>query len=1130
MNQALLKAMNLREITFFVFALLGVLAAILIVSLTGQPPAPQPAGLTSASVEPVGTPEFGHPDEFARHFADIQGITSGYEPYPHGYLLREFEKARARNAKRGPRAKLNWVERGPGRVGGRTRALLVDPTDPDYNTWIVGAVGGGVWRGQRSVDSFDQDRVEWTSLTDHLPNLAVTALGGMSPNHPDVIYMGTGEGFYNIDAASGYGLFKSTDRGTTWTHLPATSVADNVHWRFVNRLAVDPDNPDVVVVATNGGIFRTTDGGMTFVEVYTNPSRRRVQDLKATPGNFDIQFATVNRTAILRSTDAGETWHESMGESDFVHAVERIELAISPSNTDVIWASAQGTRFIEGPEPARQRFYIAELFRTQDGGNSWRLVMDYAEERSGLQAVARFLDNQGWFDNAIAVHPFSPDTVYLGGVQRWKSWLSPERGTIDIPFVEITSNTASFISMVNYTGTHASGTLSAGYALIDTDDLRDLSLSDMTSVQVRFGPGLSQMAHRFTVPPNGGTVGDGGAGISYADYQYADYVRVPFEVWDTDNNRQLMVSFRDQARNGTWDLIPINTSGPGPTHSRDYVLISKYDYANTPNSSLARNGGARYGLMYFFWPTLAAETEWNPDNPPPGVLDIDFTSQIAEVREISSWENGTVHVDHHDITIVPIDQAANKFYIFNGNDGGMAYSRDGGATWNEGDASAGYNTSQFYDATKRPGFAMYLGGTQDNGTWASYDNPNITHGWRFMFAGDGFDVIWASADSLIGSSQYNNIRRSLRGGAGWHPVWNQRTMGGQFLTSLGWSPKAPDAVFTITPGGSNARSGVYRSLDFAATWSPLILADSDRWSAILNGQVTNGMVRVSIADPSIVWAGHRLSRNGITLHVSENALSGTGGDVIGGDIPTFRAVDGPTWAPGALISGLATHPVYPNTVYVTFAAPCRPKVLRTNNFKDPSQWEDLSGFRGTTDCTSSNGFPDVEAYDVLAFPDALNVLWAATDMGIMESLDHGNSWHYADNGLPAVSVWRLRLVDGEVIAATHGRGVWSLDVSEVRTSVVAAADVPDSFELMPNYPNPFNPTTTIGFRAPVASHVRITVFDVLGRSVATLTDTEYGVGVHRIDWDASHMASGQYFYRLEAGGKLVGTQSMVLIK
>lgn len=1053
----------------------------------------------------------GYPDKFQEYFADVEGLNDGYAPYPPGHKMREFQKAAWANAKRGrSTTTLNWFDRGPGHVGGRSRAIVPDLTDPSRNTWYVASVGGGIWKARRS-ESFGLQRIEWTPLTDHLPSLAATTLD-VSRNNPNVMYFGTGEGFNSIDASSGVGIFKTTDKGETWTHLTASAVSTDQDWRFVNRLAVHPDNPDIVVAVTNGAIFRTENGGESFEKVYDTDDLR-VQDLKVNKNNFNVQFASVEGTAIIKSTDGGNTWEDSF--RSFAYGAGRIELAVSESHPEVIWASVEGLGgnreevSIQGLTAP-----VADLYRSVDNGNTWRLI---EFSRGTPSASTTFLGAQGWYNNSIAVHPFSPDTVYIGGVFRWKAWINNDV-TFETATVVRFDNDVPFLVFPNFGAPFAGGRLDVGY--ID-DGAEDITIDEMVSVEVRFGPGLTQMAHRFTVPPQGGVNGDGGAGIEYPDYMYADYVEIPFQVWDTDSNRQLMVSFRDQANDGEWSLISRNVDGPGETHSREYVFISKYDYsASEPRPEYKENGGFSQGLMYFFWPILDpdSEVEWDPSSPPAGVLDIDFGTTEGQYRSTELWENGDVHVDHHGLTVVPINQNTNEFHILNVNDGGAAYSFDGGENWYEGDETGGFSTAQFYDATRHPNIPRYFGGTQDNSSWISGFNPSSRRGWpdERTFVGDGFDVVWKGADSLIVSAQNNLIAVSFNFGQDWYWAGNIRDFEGQFLTSIGWTPESKDAVFSISP-----EDGLLRSLNFGERWDAIRPPQMAKW-----GGGNGGRVRVSLADPSVVWAGYRLTqrRSGIALHVSDNALSPL-------SEVRFQPVVAPSFAPSAQISGLATHPFSRATAYVTFAVGCQPKVLRTEDMGNT--WEDLSGFAGNDDetCESTNGFPDARVWDLEVFPDIPWVIWAATDMGIFESRDHGQTWAYADNGLPAVSVWRIRIVGDEIVLATHGRGIWTLNLNEVQTDVEHVADeIPDSFELLSNYPNPFNPSTTVSFKVATESHIRLTVFDMLGRKVATLTDQPYTAGVHQVEWDASTMASGQYIYRMEANDKLIGAKAMVLIK
>jgi len=106
------------------------------------------------------------------------------------------------------------------------------------------------------------------------------------------------------------------------------------------------------------------------------------------------------------------------------------------------------------------------------------------------------------------------------------------------------------------------------------------------------------------------------------------------------------------------------------------------------------------------------------------------------------------------------------------------------------------------------------------------------------------------------------------------------------------------------------------------------------------------------------------------------------------------------------------------------------------------------------------------------------------------------------------------------------------------TSVDASGNVlPASFELLQNFPNPFNPSTTIQYSIPLASRVKLSVFDLLGREVAVLVDGESAPGSYRVNLDGSRLSSGTYFYRLQAGhtdggqaGEFSQTRQLVLLK
>jgi Endoglucanase len=101
--------------------------------------------------------------------------------------------------------------------------------------------------------------------------------------------------------------------------------------------------------------------------------------------------------------------------------------------------------------------------------------------------------------------------------------------------------------------------------------------------------------------------------------------------------------------------------------------------------------------------------------------------------------------------------------------------------------------------------------------------------------------------------------------------------------------------------------------------------------------------------------------------------------------------------------------------------------------------------------------------------------------------------------------------------------------AHLSTTSVPLTNAPFRFQLSENYPNPFNPTTTISFQLPQRLHVTLKVYDVIGREVATLVNEELSVGNHTQQWNAMNMSSGIYFYRLQAGS-FTETKKLVLVK
>ena len=125
----------------------------------------------------------------------------------------------------------------------------------------------------------------------------------------------------------------------------------------------------------------------------------------------------------------------------------------------------------------------------------------------------------------------------------------------------------------------------------------------------------------------------------------------------------------------------------------------------------------------------------------------------------------------------------------------------------------------------------------------------------------------------------------------------------------------------------------------------------------------------------------------------------------------------------------------------------------------------------------------------------------------------------------------MRIVDDRVIIATHGRGVWSIDLAQsvAIEEGVGETTLPGDFSLQQNYPNPFSSETTISFSIPSPRSVQLRVVDLQGRVISTLLDEDLPIGTHDHVFNATGLASGTYFYQLRAGDRSE-TKKLIVVR
>ncbi len=158
-----------------------------------------------------------------------------------------------------------------------------------------------------------------------------------------------------------------------------------------------------------------------------------------------------------------------------------------------------------------------------------------------------------------------------------------------------------------------------------------------------------------------------------------------------------------------------------------------------------------------------------------------------------------------------------------------------------------------------------------------------------------------------------------------------------------------------------------------------------------------------------------------------------------------------------------------------------------------------------------------------------NLFAGTDDGGVFLSTDNGTNWAPVNSGLTSTQIVSLEISDGYLFAGTHN-GLWKRPLSEMITSVeINPTDAPTHFSLEQNYPNPFNPATTIQYSIAHSGRTQLHIYTVLRREVATLVNTVQQPGTYSVEWDASGIPSGVYFYRLQAG-TYTDTKRLTLIK
>ncbi|MFZ5970298.1 MAG: WD40/YVTN/BNR-like repeat-containing protein [Bacteroidota bacterium] len=298
---------------------------------------------------------------------------------------------------------LEWRSIGPYR-GGRSATVTGVPGKP--NLFYFGSVGGGVWRTTDAGNT-------WENISDGFFGGSIGAVA-VSEWDNNVIYVGGGEKTVRGNVSYGYGMYKSTDAGKTWTHIGLKES------RHIPRIRIHPKNPDLVYAAVLGdlfksseerGVYRSEDGGKTWKRILFANADAGAVDLVMDPNNARVLYAAtwrIRRTPyslesggegsyLWKSTDGGDTWTNiSKNEGLPKGTWGIVGVSVSPVNSNRVYAIIENDN--------------GGVYRSDDAGKTWRKMN---EDRS--------LRQRAWYYTRIYADTKDEDMVYVLNVSYHRS-------------------------------------------------------------------------------------------------------------------------------------------------------------------------------------------------------------------------------------------------------------------------------------------------------------------------------------------------------------------------------------------------------------------------------------------------------------------------------------------------------------------------------------------------------------------------------------------------------------------------------------------------------------------------------------------------------------------------------------
>ena len=329
-----------------------------------------------------------------------------------------------------PYTAVPWQYLGPTNISGRATDIAVAERTTGRRIYAAYATSG-VWRSD--------DDLAWTPIFDDMPSTSIGDIA-IAPSNPDILWVGTGEANIFRASMAGVGIYKSTDGGQTFTHMGLTDTQTIgrilIHPTNPDIVYVAASGHEWTDNEMRG-VFKTTDGGKTWNKAFYKSPRTGAWDLVMDPTNPEVIYVSMwqrirrkwsdprvepgySEGGVFKTTDGGRTWAEANTGLPAPPHRGRIGIDIARSNPKVLYA------FVDNYEPGRppqenerdaygrpvqeSRIKAAEVYRTDDAGASWKKVSESNE------FMTRHSGTYGWVFGQVRVDPGDENTVFTLGI------------------------------------------------------------------------------------------------------------------------------------------------------------------------------------------------------------------------------------------------------------------------------------------------------------------------------------------------------------------------------------------------------------------------------------------------------------------------------------------------------------------------------------------------------------------------------------------------------------------------------------------------------------------------------------------------------------------------------------------